>query len=170
MSTVQRLVEVTGITGRLAQLVRAPALQAGGRRFESCTAHHLSRSGSVTCRQFVSPRAGLICVFVPTQGRHCVPGLGSCAASALLADIAAVRIDSGMRPDEFPDRWENDASKIGRARAAVGRVQTVALLSASTSTGPFLRSAGIQRSRTEDSAKLDLEARTALQSADSRDT
>src|SRR5580704_541249 len=25
--------------GRLAQLVRAPALQAGGRRFESCTAH-----------------------------------------------------------------------------------------------------------------------------------
>src|SRR2546425_1591754 len=28
--------------GRLAQLVRAPALQAGGRRFEPCTAHHLS--------------------------------------------------------------------------------------------------------------------------------
>src|SRR4029077_15615388 len=27
--------------GRLAQLVRAPALQAGGRRFESCTAPHL---------------------------------------------------------------------------------------------------------------------------------
>jgi hypothetical protein len=27
--------------GRLAQLVRAPALQAGGRRFEPCTAHHL---------------------------------------------------------------------------------------------------------------------------------
>jgi hypothetical protein len=27
--------------GRLAQLVRAPALQAGGRRFESCTAHHI---------------------------------------------------------------------------------------------------------------------------------
>src|SRR5947208_4877424 len=27
-------------SGRLAQLVRAPALQAGGRRFESCTAHH----------------------------------------------------------------------------------------------------------------------------------
>jgi hypothetical protein len=26
-------------SGRLAQLVRAPALQAGGRRFESCTAH-----------------------------------------------------------------------------------------------------------------------------------
>jgi hypothetical protein len=29
------------LKGRLAQLVRAPALQAGGRRFESCTAHHL---------------------------------------------------------------------------------------------------------------------------------
>jgi hypothetical protein len=28
--------------GRLAQLVRAPALQAGGRRFESCTAHQPS--------------------------------------------------------------------------------------------------------------------------------
>ena len=27
--------------GRLAQLVRAPALQAGGRVFESRTAHHL---------------------------------------------------------------------------------------------------------------------------------
>ena len=26
--------------GRLAQLVRAPALQAGGRRFESYIAHH----------------------------------------------------------------------------------------------------------------------------------
>ena len=31
-----------GKDGRLAQLVRAPALQAGGRRFESCTAHHHS--------------------------------------------------------------------------------------------------------------------------------
>ena len=31
------------VCGRLAQLVRAPALQAGGRRFESCTAHHLRR-------------------------------------------------------------------------------------------------------------------------------
>src|SRR6516165_4071044 len=30
--------------GRLAQLVRAPALQAGGRRFEPCTAHHLFNS------------------------------------------------------------------------------------------------------------------------------
>src|SRR6267378_3166267 len=28
--------------GRLAQLVRAPALQAGGRRFEPCTAHHFA--------------------------------------------------------------------------------------------------------------------------------
>jgi hypothetical protein len=30
--------------GRLAQLVRAPALQAGGRRFESCTAHQCFQS------------------------------------------------------------------------------------------------------------------------------
>ena len=30
-------------SGRLAQLVRAPALQAGGRRFEPCTAHHMNQ-------------------------------------------------------------------------------------------------------------------------------
>ena len=28
------------VVGRLAQLVRAPALQAGGHRFESYIAHH----------------------------------------------------------------------------------------------------------------------------------
>src|ERR1700676_211000 len=33
-------------SGRLAQLVRAPALQAGGRRFEPCTAHHPRASPS----------------------------------------------------------------------------------------------------------------------------
>ena len=33
---------ISGLFGRLAQLVRAPALQAGGHRFESCIAHHLS--------------------------------------------------------------------------------------------------------------------------------
>src|SRR5262249_19508096 len=32
--------------GRLAQLVRAPALQAGGPRFESVTAHHSTTQGS----------------------------------------------------------------------------------------------------------------------------
>ena len=34
-------VGLANIRGRLAQLVRAPALQAGGRRFESCTAHQV---------------------------------------------------------------------------------------------------------------------------------
>ncbi len=34
-----------GSEGRLAQLVRAPALQAGGRRFESCTAHQFGNFG-----------------------------------------------------------------------------------------------------------------------------
>ncbi len=36
--------------GRLAQLVRAPALQAGGRRFESYIAHHagIAQSGRAT--------------------------------------------------------------------------------------------------------------------------
>ena len=35
------LLTVNRIEGRLAQLVRAPALQAGGHRFESYIAHHL---------------------------------------------------------------------------------------------------------------------------------
>src|SRR5882672_5672148 len=34
-------------SGRLAQLVRAPALQAGGRRFEPCTAHQTNTSMSL---------------------------------------------------------------------------------------------------------------------------
>ena len=40
--------------GRLAQLVRAPALQAGGHRFESCIAHHAEIAQLVeqlTCNQ-----------------------------------------------------------------------------------------------------------------------
>jgi hypothetical protein len=36
-------------TGRLAQLVRAPALQAGGPRFEPATAHQARGFESVTC-------------------------------------------------------------------------------------------------------------------------
>ena len=35
------LLTVNRNNGRLAQLVRAPALQAGGHRFESYIAHHL---------------------------------------------------------------------------------------------------------------------------------
>src|SRR4029077_14129880 len=41
--------------GRLAQLVRAPALQAGGRRFEPCTAHHLF-AGDLVGRPFRNTR------------------------------------------------------------------------------------------------------------------
>ena len=40
--------------GRLAQLVRAPALQAGGHRFESYIAHHAEIAQLVeqlTCNQ-----------------------------------------------------------------------------------------------------------------------
>jgi hypothetical protein len=33
--------------GRLAQLVRAPALHAGGQRFKSSTAHHRAWKGSL---------------------------------------------------------------------------------------------------------------------------
>jgi len=37
-------VSASARSGRLAQLVRAPALQAGGRRFEPCTAHQSSQA------------------------------------------------------------------------------------------------------------------------------
>src|SRR5579859_5755261 len=58
--------------GRLAQLVRAPALQAGGRRFESCTAHHLTfctPSGLVTgkVQSFHSRLAGTMRLSFPTR-------------------------------------------------------------------------------------------------------
>jgi hypothetical protein len=41
--------------GRLAQLVRAPALHAGGHRFESYTAHHIWNliKPSVSCKMGV---------------------------------------------------------------------------------------------------------------------
>ena len=47
------------INGRLAQLVRAPALQAGGHRFESCIAHHFFAEiaqlvEQLTCNQQVT--------------------------------------------------------------------------------------------------------------------
>src|SRR5438445_4097648 len=50
--------------GRLAQLVRAPALQAGGRRFESCTAHQVWHS----VQELGEVRLDLRCPpFLPTQ-------------------------------------------------------------------------------------------------------
>ena len=36
-------------SGRVAQLVRAPASHAGGHRFESCRAHHPGTCESATC-------------------------------------------------------------------------------------------------------------------------
>ena len=41
MSVRQYCLYIVVCRGRLAQLVRAPALQAGGHRFESYIAHHL---------------------------------------------------------------------------------------------------------------------------------
>jgi hypothetical protein len=38
---MEKVVKATRRSGRLAQLVRAPALQAGSRGFESLTAHHI---------------------------------------------------------------------------------------------------------------------------------
>ena len=42
----------SGVNGRLAQLVRAPALQAGGHRFESYSAHHFFISRVATIRNW----------------------------------------------------------------------------------------------------------------------
>src|SRR3984893_9675759 len=44
-------------SGRLAQLVRAPALQAGGRVFESRTAHHLNHLYQGSYLVEVTPRS-----------------------------------------------------------------------------------------------------------------
>ena len=40
MGKIGIFITVNWDNGRLAQLVRAPALQAGGHRFESYIAHH----------------------------------------------------------------------------------------------------------------------------------
>jgi hypothetical protein len=56
--SLKKLRCIVAARGRLAQLVRAPALQAGGRRFEPCTAHHPSiTSGSSSGRGRSSPWA-----------------------------------------------------------------------------------------------------------------
>src|ERR1700733_11130806 len=47
------------IVGRLAQLVRAPALQAGGPRFDPATAHHLHRVPHATQRGNAPRRAAV---------------------------------------------------------------------------------------------------------------
>ncbi len=52
-------------SGRLAQLVRAPALQAGGRRFESCTAHHRSSKTRHAVEQ-----SHLLSEYPPTTARR----------------------------------------------------------------------------------------------------
>src|SRR6266571_5894138 len=46
--------------GRLAQLVRARALQARGRRFESCTAHQSPGIDSPACYQRATTREHLV--------------------------------------------------------------------------------------------------------------
>jgi hypothetical protein len=45
------------VCGRLAQLARAPALQAGGHRSESCTAqYHQSLAGAKLARLYFLPQ------------------------------------------------------------------------------------------------------------------
>ena len=61
-ATLKVALSLTFHRGRLAQLVRAPALQAGGRRFESCTAHQFQTHPllpAVTESLGIAHRAGI---------------------------------------------------------------------------------------------------------------
>ena len=51
--SVRHIVVFDLVDGRLAQLVRAPALQAGGHRFESYIAHHYLLFGYAEIAQLV---------------------------------------------------------------------------------------------------------------------
>ena len=56
--------------GRLAQLVRAPARQAGGRRFESNTAHHGGISAPSKNPEFIKLRGFSLYSAAPSLPRE----------------------------------------------------------------------------------------------------
>ena len=70
--------------GRLAQLVRAPALQAGGRRFEPCTAHQIPNKNDV----FWTPRrSARVLVYLWYTGGHPTMPLGQVSRYPLNPDF-----------------------------------------------------------------------------------
>src|SRR5271166_4389787 len=92
--------------GRLAQLVRAPALQAGGRRFEPCTAHQIRhRTFTMVMRPevghwrlHVANRAsGVVVQLVRTLPCH--PTSSIYLVVSITCCISAHRVLSPSRPD-----------------------------------------------------------------------
>ena|SRR5579863_9623588 len=75
--------------GRLAQLVRAPALQAGGRRFESCTAHQIgipvNQTGDVVQLVRTLPCHGRGRGFESRRPRHFLRSLDSLCSLGISA-------------------------------------------------------------------------------------
>ncbi len=109
--------------GRLAQLVRARASHARGRRFESCSAHHS------TPRRFwleVLPCAQDFGSRLPLRSRRLSTSSSSPGVPALTLYLAAVRSSIGFRPEDLPARLpessvrsqahtrKNDSSGISR--------------------------------------------------------
>lgn len=95
------------INGWLAQLVRAPALHAGGHRFESCTAHHTVTNQA---RKPLAVAASLLVGnTVPTT---CLSGLSVKAPEACLSDTSRVWRQGTIMAGNRDLRWEEiDKSK-----------------------------------------------------------
>ena len=63
------------LNGRLAQPVRAPALQAGGRRFDPRTAHHIINSLRVVVGPFKSAYINAYSIFAESTSSAVSPFL-----------------------------------------------------------------------------------------------
>ena len=110
--------------GRLAQLVRAPALQAGGRRFKSRTAHHAIQS---------TPRAGRLLQRTVHRFETVIRTLGAETLRRMfgrrklvLAGEALLRAGRLMSPNWFPINGERvlQQAVVKRCAAASGGALT----------------------------------------------
>jgi hypothetical protein len=109
------------VRGRLAQLVRAPALQAGGRRFESCTAHHYPSLSGMPARRGLSP-SGVRSAVVDVQAcrqpcPHARLHLAPPSAAAALRHIVL----SQRRRTTLPSPVLPDSHSARATRAPVSR-------------------------------------------------
>ena len=103
--------------GRLAQLVRAPALQAGGRRFESCTAHHSSSCLSIgygEVEPFSCSSCFWLCPKLCPPSRSTAAKIASSDGCTYLADIvielcpailASVQVSQPLCPSRVRNVW-----------------------------------------------------------------
>jgi Flp pilus assembly protein TadD len=94
--------------GRLAQLVRAPALQAGGRRFESCTAHHpvanVFRSHSTIDWRALWFRLGLLFVLTQVSSAQQTAHVEGVVRDADGKSVAGVHVT--LQVDDPPGHYE----------------------------------------------------------------